>query len=64
MTPYQILGKQGAETRCGTVPRPGMSAAHGQLRIRMARLWYDTPHVEAIALPGSFGEIMGGKAAG
>src|SRR5215510_8574991 len=29
---------------------PGASAAHGQLRIRMAGLWYDTQHVEAMTV--------------
>jgi hypothetical protein len=31
--------------------RPGASAAHGQLRIRMAGLCYDTQPVEAMPLP-------------
>ena len=37
--------------RQGVAQCPGASAAHGQLRIRMAGLWYDTQHVEAMPFP-------------
>ena len=32
--------------------RPGAHAAHGQLRVRMVGLCYDTPSGEAMSFPG------------
>ena len=46
--PYQ---KSRRGQRQGAAQCPGASAAHGQLRIRMAGLCYDTQHVEAMTFP-------------